>query len=736
MTQKFTLLLAVAMFCMGLLNAQNPSFVGFSDTRSVYDLAVTNDAYWAATDGGLLRYDRLTEQTQWINRTVDNLPLLDITSVAVGPQGTVWAGSSIGLLRQLPGSTEWELLNPASLDINVDNYLTCRKVRSDGVNGVWVLGRQGHFYHYDGTAWSGMNEEVLFGTTENAYDFDVRANDGRLWVQIGDAFFLTDGVTATEWGFSSQLPEPSGASIIYDWALDHSGNLWFITGNHLGIPVNGSWDLHTLPEWYNCVAPDHQGGVWLLAESDSKLSRRDSNGVYTHWSDQPYLDFKYYLDMGTDMEGMPIVLSDLSGWYRFEDQTFQSMPTATSGIPNNRVVDFAVGGNQTVWTVFDENLHWGWTSGYDIARFENGTWTDLTDTQVGDNHFLRFIRDIATDGQGRLWAAAYQRLFHFDGYHWHAQTVPEMMWGQLTSVAVSPADGSVWVGGFGAIGRRNSDGTIATVPIPDYTGGWSVDVMAIDTQGNVWLTTGDNEGYRISRYDGASWTHFYLQTLPGLEFSYYVSDIALAPNGNIWLVTDWGVAYYDGSAWHSVTQDYPFMGHYSAIAFDGETVWIGCYYETCFTPLINLALLRLENNILTLFPYTDYPLPYPNITALAVDGFHNVWIGGEYGGITVMNYDGVVISSGEPSTSIPALSVYPNPASNELTFVTNDLGAGEQVWTLYALDGREVMQQHWSGNSDTRTINLPVEITEGMYFWRIWYAEGEHTGKVFIQRKR
>jgi len=99
-----------------------------ADTRAIARLDV--DHFLVATDKGL----NLTNgKTGWYAYTGENgLPLLDLTGIAVGPDGTVWLGSQQGLIRWQKGRFTY-LAGKRWLP---DNRVTALAPEADG--SVWV----------------------------------------------------------------------------------------------------------------------------------------------------------------------------------------------------------------------------------------------------------------------------------------------------------------------------------------------------------------------------------------------------------------------------------------------------------------------------------------------------------------------------------------------------------------------------------------------------------------------
>jgi hypothetical protein len=78
--------------------------------------------------------------------------------------------------------------------------------------------------------------------------------------------------------------------------------------------------------------------------------------------------------------------------------------------------------------------------------------------------------------------------------------------------------------------------------------------------------------------------------------------------------------------------------------------------------------------------------------------------------------------------------VYPNPASDHITFDTNDATEERNVW-LYNLQGSLMLKQNLSPGSNTIQIDKSV-FPEGLYIWRVTDKKGKliNVGEVVVSR--
>lgn len=718
------------------LAAQNPGWLNFTRINDFRDIAVSDSMIWVATDGGLLCYNKQTGAADLLTRANGNLPINELYSVACTPDGSLWIGTPIGVARQENGS--WHLINPTPAEPTCGPWTYGLKVRNDGKNGIWWLGVKGYLWHFDGHSWTAYNPEVTFGV-ERIVDFEVRP-DGKLWVFADDhqneTFYLFDGTTAMNWGFSDQLPNLPGANKVHDWTMDHEGKLWFSSGNWLGVPnTAGSWTLEPLNNlWPVQICADANNEIWAIYYG--KLYHRQSGGSWVSPA-LPYIPMEYDDPFSTDTDGRPLFFDARRFLLHFNDTGLDTLRYATHDIPYNSVVELIVTGEQTIWAAVAEQLTIGWLNGQSLARFSDGKWTTFPQN-ISDSVYIPAYRDIKASADGTVWAAGIDKLLRFNGSWWDVFQVPELPWGQVLSLGIHPSGSTLWLGGNDAIARFDVSAKQATTFVPPAWADMSqVANIEVDFTGNVWVAAFHETEYQgMLRFDGADWKFFSCTDMK-LEPYSMIHDFTIGPDGRLWVLSDLGVAVFDGNSWSKFSKGFPYLGEYLSIAFDGDAVWLGCYRSTCFTPDIKLALLKVENGFITYYPYSEYPLPYPNITALAVDGYHNLWIGGEKGGIAVMREDGVILGAPGLQTPAPVVSasLTPNPAGQYVRLQYEAPSGGQARFDLLDFQGKILFSTQWTvitaEGRQEQLLQLPA-MPAGIYAWQLTRAGIGSSGKIIL----
>ncbi len=166
-----------------------------------------------------------------------------------------------------------------------------------------------------------------------------------------------------------------------------------------------------------------------------------------------------------------------------------------------------------------------------------------------------------------------------------------------------------------------------------------------------------------------------------------VRVIEKAPDGSIWIGTDWGIAHFDGNSWESFNSSNVGLPDNSirSIAFDNENrVWIGTFVG-------GLAVFE-NDSVIKIFNPANSPLPDDHVRAIVFDS-SGVWIGTTGGLVylkdtTWMVYDNtnsILFSNNITSLHVDAMKVVWAGTINGGLLRIN-----EKLWTLY------------------RTINSPI----------------------------
>lgn len=156
------------------------------------------------------------------------------------------------------------------------------------------------------------------------------------------------------------------------------------------------------------------------------------------------------------------------------------------------------------------------------------------------------VNDILQTRDGRLWLATFGGLVRFDGGAFDILDVarlPELESNQVMSLAESP-DGGIWAATLsGQLLRLVNDTVAEHLAVPNRTG-LLPDALRVGPDGDLFLATRG----MLQRYAAGAWTTYsWQQGLPG-----NINGVQIGSGGRIWVGTEAGLAWLDGSQFRPV----------------------------------------------------------------------------------------------------------------------------------------------------------------------------------------
>lgn len=567
-----------------------------SNGNKVRDVALFDNAIWAPSTGGLVRYD-LTSGESRKYTTADGLPNIGTFSVEVCPidgNDRLIVGYRDGLVLYDAASDGWE---PGET-IGYNDDTAIHEMRCDAANNRLVLSYDdlsvldlttNSFTHYteddDGLAWFTAEQVIIIGDD--------------IWMPTDFKGFSRIGMDGTVETFNEEngLPDNNVSDIV----LGADGTYWLAASDGLIQWQNGTYtvyDRDTHPDLIDFFGPSHietavDGTIWLGFNSD--LCRFDPTTITcSDWQDlEDDLGFPDGASIArleaTEEGGMllhtydeGVAYFDGSGWTRYAlegqapDNYFEGLFESTDG---------------TIWA---------YGNGLYMTDLEMTGWERFSGTSTND---------IADDSEGNLWFVSGQRVGKFDGAQltfWEEEdgVYPT----SYRDVAVSE-DGVVYA--VGSDGYTIIDGD--TITAVGEESGWDFgsfrDVMVVD--GIAYAATTDG----LVTLDGESWTvildesfvalpdenigamaqlsdgTLLLGTTRGLamykdgtvtavdEVAGSVQDIFVTEDDQIHLVSqnsDGGYYHHDSNGWSfKPAEEFPMTSLRAVIVDAAGTVWIG-----------------------------------------------------------------------------------------------------------------------------------------------------------------
>ena len=355
--------------------------------------------------------------------------------------------------------------------------------------------------------------------------------------------------------------------------------------------------------------------------------------------------------LGTGRPGV-----DSGGLYRLRPDGTIERFTKLSGLGNSmsdEVLDLAETPDGVIWA--------GMNNG-GLSRFDGGAWTTLTTDQGLPT---MTVKSIAVDpADGSLWVGTLgvgAGLVHVVG-----GAVAAVYRGFTLSpgsdnvrATLVTRDREVWVGFDRGIARLNAG------DFDEYDATTSVTALAEGAHGEIWFGTGSRG---VGRYDAGQ-----LRILPGGPPSGVIRDLFVDAAGVLWVATAGGAARFEGAAWLSYgsADRLPANMNVQAVlrdrsaaalgdSVDGDAiVWIGGTV-TNVSPTQILKLVRRANGRITSYGTAD-GLPGGALYALCPADSGAIWCGtatGSGGGVARVSAAGAVTNAFVAPGAFPSSQVF------------------------------------------------------------------------------
>ncbi len=608
------IILCVVLTINGVKGQTWTSWYGNGSTAITSSAADSSGNFWFGTMGdGLL----MKSGSTWtnFNRYNSQLASNNVKSVAVAPDGSIWAATDSGLCHTK--GSGWEVFtdkNSSFEDIAVEKV-------SIGKNGeIWAIQWPGVHRYKNGT-WTKYTESTHPGYY-NDYPITLGVdNNGVCWAAgYGYEMWSFDG---NAWTTRKNLGLDTVEYVeIYSIVFDKNNVQYVGTQNHGIYQIKSDTTLQYLGgdmgfylNQVNDLMIARDGKLWIAGEGGG-IAIYD--GVsFSNQTPNEGLGSDRVACLTGNATAIAAVNSEegvsfyTSGSWEFFNANKIGL-FSTSGIyslskdKNNAVW---VGGNAEIgkydgtnWTVYRSNgtgipnevitaikfdsKNKVWVSSYrGLAEFDQSanTWNNY---DVSTSGFPSdYVYDMDIDSKDILWLATDSGLVKFDGMTAtnYNKASGKLIVDEVSTVYVDKDD-KVWAGTWGG-GLVTFDGTTWT-KIMKSTAGWASDYItsiSADNNGNVWV--GTYGGY--AKFDGTSWTAVASSSLPNK--AEYIVDISFDINNDPWISTDLGVIHGlpTGDVLY-VSPSKPLADNFTYQTLNvGKDIWFAC----------NMVLSRLADAV-------------------------------------------------------------------------------------------------------------------------------------------
>lgn len=512
----------------------DPGTYIYSNANKVRGATIFNDQLWAATTGGLVRYDLATGDSKKYTPQ-DGLPNIGVYQAVTCPvngEETLILGTREGLYVYNPADDSFA----DGATIGFGEPFQVNDLACDAANGRLI-------FDYDDVTILDLatGETQSFTEDENGlawFSMDRIVPQGNdIWVPTGysgASLIAPDGTVTVYSAEAGNFPDDD----ITDVATAVDGSLWFGAGAGLFKLSNGeitTFDRDNSPA-INFFGPDlvevaPDGALWLgfsstvcqfdeatgecaveFALSDTGLSNEASLANMEVLDDGRILIHSY--DHGS-------AVYDGESWtaYALDNQT-----------PSNFFDKFYQTSDGTIWTL-----------GEGVYK------TDLDVTEWTRQEGI-FADDMLEDPNGTLWFVSGRRLYQFDGQQVLEYDEEAGMADLSHRLLALTDDGLLYAAGDG--GYTVIDPTGPSFTAVDEAAGWEFGNIRDLTysDGTVYAATTDG----LAALNGDSYEVLLDETFVNLPNN-NIAAVGIMPDGRLALGTTAGLAYYDGSSVEAVS---------------------------------------------------------------------------------------------------------------------------------------------------------------------------------------
>ncbi|MBI1932434.1 MAG: hypothetical protein HYS24_07835 [Ignavibacteriales bacterium] len=537
MRTKIIIILIMLVFEMNCLNAQNDEWKTYTNSSEVRDIAEESNFLWLATNGGLVKFDKLTGETEFYNRSNSGLPSIDLRSIAVDGHGNKWIGAYNSGLVKFDGIT-WTIFNTDNSDIPF-NYVG--PIEVDKNNNLWFASYEAWgIVKYDGYTWVKYDTSYQEEEHMNISNVEGIAIDstGYVWVSmLGGGIAMFDGVKWKVYGWT--VDRGNVIDIIVDknnikWATSLSG-LIKIEGENVSIynSSNSNIPFNSLRK----IAIDKQGSIWITSYLNEGIIKY--NG--TEWSKFKKEElFHSNLIIDDSCNCWLGSAWEKSSFYKFDGNFWTPYNITNNCLPTNSVVDIYCDNKGKKWFGTIEGL----------VVIENGNWMIFKNTDIfkelNPGSIYVSYNNILKDNNDNLLVTTDKGLCNYDGKEWTIYNTENsaLPSNSLTSIAFDYLSNK-WITTWGG-GLVKFDGVNWRVYNTENSGIRSnfLNKVAIDDKNNIWIGTVENG---LSMFDGENWLNY--NTTNSKLTSNNVRELLIDKKGSLWISSGQDLIKYDGENW-------------------------------------------------------------------------------------------------------------------------------------------------------------------------------------------
>lgn len=636
--RSFTLSLTLCL--LSYFSFSQTNWINFVDDGDVKAIAFENETIWAATQGGLLKINKLTGEREIFQPWNSGLSGVSLESVIVAPNGDKWIGGNQGGLFRF-NNNEWEHF------YEVDNGETLEyilKMEASPAGDIWFVSNVTEncfgcrrLFSFDGNEFirHDFNFGIPINNSDHPIDFSV-VDDDEIWVAKRHILFQYDGENIISQFDETNSPLVADEQIVAIHA-DSENNIWVGTRHFLNLDFQARVLKYNGNEWSiengTCegtpfsIHESPAGDIYIQEYASSPYTSiigkySDGNLTYFEGANLVNIPFSWngprLLHVDEEENWWTIINtgnSDDDILYKFDGENWEGI--------NTRIYPFISNSWESIETDCDNRV---WVGGDGVVIYEDNTWTHIDRETIGGTGSISSIT--LDDNTCDIWLTIdnSQNGIGLSRYNGVEFITYEIEGGDADKLTIDN-DGIVWIAtsqnGVGKFDGTNWEWYNESNSILDD---YIINIEA-DIAGNIWISQITGE---LIKFDGDSgWQVFDSSNSPVSNSNWWIFN---DNNGMIWTSYELGIMRYNGLEWETFQIDDEVIFITGMAQDQNNNFWLAGQNNSFFWDGINFTPIDINNSSIA-----------DNVTrTVEIDNYGNKWfLFFSQSGITVHNENGI-----------------------------------------------------------------------------------------------
>lgn len=741
----------------------NNGWINYTNNSNVRDMVMDGDWIWCATNGGLVKFNNVTQEKIWFNVANSDIITHDITCVKLDRKKNIWIGTQSNGLLKFDGH-KW-------INFNEENFsllsIKIKDIAFDLQNTAWIATDEG-LIEFNNSVWKsyGISNPFQKTRTINAVEIDSKNS---LWIASGNGIyrrsnniwkcFFAD--TSSDWNHKNNFRNV---------LIDSTNNLYTSSADTLFIITHINSDTPSIrkkkisrPSTMTISSDNQFHFSYLLPQNSFFYLHYGGCGIGIIENDSiNYTEFRNeaqwsnFIDSGEELystiQSMLVkndtiwIGTELNGLFQIINNQTKRISLSPTPLPSNEIVRIlSVNNDLWVSTKFGglvqiSEQEWIKHNIQSILNIKKDNWYKSYYISNGipigvdwQNNILieaqRYAREDQYDTHGWF---EFNGHATYDGYNW---TYWEWAPWSLLTIVTHDSKRRMYFGGEDGFFRVTDSDTTKFVsdnsPLP-YN---KVSALHVDSEDILWISTGykdywtsETEMGSFSNLSDKTWMVFDSTNSPITSKTYITSIVS--DKDFLWLSTSGGILRMSLSnfSWSTFTTRNSCLtsnniydlqiDKYSRVWFTGDGL-IGFLYQNSFK----------------IFSALNGDLPINNHAQISITKNY-IWLSTSDKGLFVkrLNEFELVNNSHTIPQKYSLSQNYPNPfnPTTKINYTIKRPGLTKLV--VYDILGNKVCELvNNYRNIGTHEVEFDADnLTSGVYFYRLETNDFFETKKMMV----